>query len=155
MTLEFKVLLFINLISVSAILFCILKVLPRLISGVHDKNSQLKFRVSELELLNGELQNQVTSLVTKNKTLTISIENLEQNSKQFSSFQDDYLKTIEGQKTQLLEKQRYLENCWEKIRILEASTGITHRRRQEYTCDSNFNTCNACNRAIQYCTCSS
>ncbi|HCG8414222.1 TPA: hypothetical protein NJ529_004584 [Vibrio parahaemolyticus] len=129
MTLEFKAILFINLISVSAILFCMLKILPRLISGAHDKNAQLKFRISELELLNCELQNQVTSSVAKNETLIISIENLEQNSKQLTSLQDDYLKTIESQKTELLEKQRYLENCWKKIRVLEASTGITHRRR--------------------------
>jgi len=154
MTLEFKIILFFQLASAIAIILCMSKAMPRSISETHEENSRLNVRVSELESLNCELQNQISILAAKNKTLIVNIENLEQETKQNTSRQKEYLEIIAQQKKELLEKQRHLENCWRKIRILENPTGITQKEPQTYTSDYDFNTCNACNKAIQYCTCS-
>ncbi len=134
--------------------YFLLKIVPSRESELKKSNVDLKAENSKLINQTNELSERISILSTE---FAITSDLKENQDTEISSFKNQ----MQSRRTQIIslqnelkEKQRYLKNCWDKIKLLEKTLGVDSATKQPSAPkNSDYNNCKACGRGIEYCIC--
>ncbi len=150
----FLILISVQLLSLALILFSVIWLLPKRIENHKSQTKKLRTQVTQSEHSIQNLEKQLKMQESENESLRNRLSELKEQAKQSHSLYEKSNRIIEKQQAELVEKQRYLENCWNKIRELKAAGGIEKPQPTTGWMTTSFSACNACDKPIHFCTCS-
>lgn len=136
------------------VVYFLLKIVPSRESELNKSNVDLKAENSKLINQTNELSERILILSTEFAITSDLNENQDTEISSFKNQMQSSRAQIISLQNELKEKQRYLNNCWDKIKLLEKTLGVNSATKQPSAPkNSDYNNCKACDRSIEYCIC--